>query len=167
MSSSNGYHQIFQTPDHVVIHQEMIHDARVIRLGDESALDGDVRLWNGDSRGHWDGDTLVIETSNYSKKNDFMGSSEQLTITERFTLTDAETLEWEVTVNDPGTWTKPWTASIPLKRTEDAIYEYACHEGNYGMEGMLSGARAEEAANKPKQLDPGVVFRYPGLACDF
>ena len=163
----NGYHQIFQTPDHVVIHQEMIHDARVIRLDDESALDGDVRLWNGDSRGHWDGDTLVIETSNYSEKNDFMGSSEQLTITERFTLTDAETLEWEVTVNDPGTWTKPWTASIPLKRTEDAIYEYACHEGNYGMEGMLSGARAEEAANKPKQLDPGVVFRYPGLACDF
>ncbi len=163
----NGYHQIFQTPDHVVIHQEMIHDARVVRLNDESPLDDDVRLWNGDSRGHWDGDTLVVETTNYSRKNDFMGSSEQLAITERFTLTDPETLEWEVTVNDPGTWTRPWTASIPLKRTEDAIYEYACHEGNYGMEGMLAGARAEEAANKPKQPDPGVVFRYPGLSCDF
>ena len=163
----NGYHQIFQSEDHVVIHQEMIHDARVIPLDGKPHIGEDVRLWNGDSRGRWEGDTLVVMTANYSSKNDFMGSSEQLKITERFTLTGPETLEWEVTVNDPGTWTKPWTASIPLKRTEDAIYEYACHEGNYGMEGMLAGARAEDAKGGEKQLDPGAVFRYPGLTCDF
>ena len=163
----NGYHQVFQSEDHVVIHQEMIHDARVIPLDGRAQLDEDVRLWNGASRGHWEGDTLVVETTNYSEKNDFMGSSKQLTITERFTLTGPETLEWAITVNDPGTWTKPWTASIPLKRTEDAIFEYACHEGNYGMEGMLSGARAVEASDKPKQIDPGAAFRYPGLTCDF
>ncbi len=163
----NSYHQIFQSEDHVVIHQEMIHDARVIPLDGKPHVADEVRLWHGDSRGRWEGDTLVVETRNYSKKNDFMGSSEQLTITERFTLTDPDTIEWAITVDDPGTWTRPWTASMPLKRTENAIYEYACHEGNYAMEGMLAGARAEEAANKPKQLDPGAVFRYPGLTCDF
>ncbi len=162
----NGYHQIFQTPDHVVIHQEMIHDARVIPIDDTPPLADEVRLWNGSPRGHWDGDTLVVETRNYSEKNDFMGSTEQLVITERFTRTGPETIEWAITANDPGTWTRSWTASMPLLLTEDAIFEYACHEGNYAMEGMLAGARAEEASNKPRQIDPGAAFRYPGLICD-
>ena len=166
-SGYNAYFQIFQSTDHVVIEMEMIHDARVIPLKDKPHLDGRIRQWHGDSRGHWEGDTLVIETTNYSTKSDFMGSRQNLQLTERLTRVGPSTLNYEITVNDSTTWTRPWTVSIPLKGKDEAIYEYACHEGNYGMEGMLSGHRAEEAAGKTlAEPDPGTVFRYANLVCD-
>ena len=141
----NSYYQIFQSPTHVVMYHEMNHDARVIPIDGTRPLDDDVRLWHGDSRGYWDGDTLVVETANYSGKATFRGvSAENMRVTERLTRTGPQTLEYEVTVNDPTTYTRPWTASIPLMGTTDAIYEYACHEGNIGMEGILAGHRAEE-----------------------
>ena len=141
----NSYYQIFQSPTHVVMHHEMNHDARVIPIDGTSPLDDDIRLWHGDSRGYWDGDTLVVETANYSAHATFRGlSAENMRVTERLTRTGPETLEYEVTINDPTTFTGPWTASIPLMGTTDAIYEYACHEGNIGMEGILAGHRAEE-----------------------
>ncbi len=140
----NSYYQIFQTADHVVFLMEMNHDARIIPLDGRPQLDAGVRLWHGDSRGRWEGDTLVVETTNYSAKSDFRGASDNLRLVERFTRTGSDTLEYEVTVDDPTTWIRPWTASIPLTRSEDALYEYACHEGNYGMEGILAGHRAQE-----------------------
>ena len=109
------------------------------------ALDDDVRLWHGDSRGHWEGDTLVVQTANYSPQATFRGlSSEHLRVTEHFTRVGPQTLNYEVTIDDPTTYTRPWTALIPLMGTTDAIYEYACHEGNIGMDGILSGHRVEE-----------------------
>ena len=141
----NSYYQIFQSPTHVVMYHEMNDDARVIPIDGTRPLDDDVRLWHGDSRGYWDGDTLVVETANYSGKATFRGvSAENMRVTERLTRTGPQTLEYEVTINDPTTYTRPWTASIPLMGTTDAIYEYACHEGNIGMEGILAGHRAEE-----------------------
>ena len=146
LAGYNSYYQIIQGHDHVVILMEMIHDARVIPLDNRPHLPGDIRQWHGDSRGHWDGDTLVIETINFSSKSDLRGSSGNLHLTERFTRISPDTLKYELMIADPKTWTQPWTLSIPLKSSEDAIYEYACHEGNYGMEGILAGHRAEEVA---------------------
>ncbi len=141
----NSYYQIFQSPDHVVVYHEMNHDARVIPIDGTPPLDDDVRLWHGDSRGRWEGDTLVVETANYSAQATFRGlSSENMRITERFTRVGPRTLDYEVTVDDPTTYTGPWTVRIPLRGTTDAIYEYACHEGNIGMDGILAGHRAEE-----------------------
>jgi hypothetical protein len=140
----NAYYKISQNADHVVILMEMIHDARVIPIDGQAPLDGSIRLWHGDSRGHWEGDTLVIETKNYSKKSGFRGSSENLHVTERLTLVGPNTLNYVVTIEDPDTWTAPWTVMIPLKETGEEIFEYACHEGNYGMEGILAGHRAKE-----------------------
>ena len=115
-------------------------------------LDASVRVWNGDSRGHWDGDTLVIDTTNFSPKSEFMGSHEDLHLTEKFTRTSAEILDYEFTVNDPTTWIAPWTAMIPLKLKDELIYEYACHEGNEAIPDMLRGHRFEEreAAGKSR-----------------
>ncbi|MEE2778818.1 MAG: hypothetical protein VYE73_18915 [Acidobacteriota bacterium] len=149
----NGYSQIFQTEDHVVIQQEMIHDARIIPLGDRPELADDIRLWHGNSRGWWEGDTLVVETKNFSPKSFFMFATEGMHMTERFTRIGPAHLEWEVTIDDPTTWTTQWTASIPLKGTDEAIFEYACHEGNYGMEGILAGHRAHEAQGKAPQME--------------
>ena len=141
----NSYYQIFQSPDHVVIYHEMNHDARVVPIDGTPPLDDDVRLWHGDSRGRWEGDTLVVETGNYSAHATFRGlSSENLRVTERFTRVGPRTLNYEVTIDDPTTYTRPWTVLIPLMGTADAIYEYACHEGNIGMDGILAGHRAEE-----------------------
>ena len=123
---------------------EMNHDARVIPLDGRPPLDSKVRQWHGDSRGWWEEDTLVFETTNYSLKSDFRGASEHLHVIERLTRVGVDTLNYEVTVRDPTTWAKPWTVMIPLMRSADAIYEYACHEGNYGMEGILAGHRAQE-----------------------
>ena len=143
----NSYYQIFQSADHVVILMEMAHDARVIPIDGTPPLDDDIRLWHGDSRGHWEGETLVIETANFSSKSNFRRApSKNLRLTERLTRVGPTTLDYEVTIDDPTTWTAPWTASIPLAGTEDPIFEYACHEGNYGMEGILAGYRAEERA---------------------
>ena len=154
----NAYFQIFQSSDHVVIHQEMIHDARVIPLGDKPQLDDGIQLWHGDSRGHWEGDTLVVETKNFSPKSNFMFSADGLNVIERFTRLGPDHLEWQVTFTDPDTWAKPWTVSIPLKGTDEALFEYACHEGNYGMEGILSGHRAHEAQGRAAQVDPENLF---------
>ncbi len=141
----NSYYQIIQTPETVAVVMEMIHDTRIIPLDGRPHVDDGIRQWHGDSRGRWEGDTLVVETRNFSRKSWFRGSSENLRLVERFTRVGPETLEYEVTVEDPTTWTRPWTVMIPLKKSEDAIYEYACHEGNYSMESMLGGARLQEA----------------------
>ena len=127
----------------------MIHDARVIPLDGRPHLPSAIHAWLGDSRGHWEGDTLVVDTTNY-RAGAFMGASDKVHVVERVTRTASDTLKYEVTVDDPETWTKPWTAMIPLHQSKDAIYEYACHEGNYGMAGILSGARAEERAAAAK-----------------
>jgi hypothetical protein len=139
-----SHYQIMQTPTEVVFMTEMIHDARVIPLDGRPHLSSGVRQWLGDSVGRWEGDTLVVDTTNYLPRAFMSISSEQLHVTERFTRTGPETIKYEITIDDPGTWTQPWSLMIPLRRSEDQVYEYACHEGNLGMEGILSGARAEE-----------------------
>ena len=143
-SGYNSYHQILQTPTHVVIFSEMAHDSRIIPLDDRPQLSNNLRQWSGDARAHWDEDTLVVETSNFSPKSSFRGSGENLHLVERFTRLAPDTLEHEVTITDNNTWTSPWTVRLILKETQDPIFEYACHEGNYSMEGILAGARAEE-----------------------
>ena len=142
----NSYYQIFQSRDHAVVLTEMIHDARVIPVDGRPHPSEDIRQLHGDSRGHWDGDTLVVETTNYSAMGAFWSASEDLRITERFTRVGPDTLNYEVTFDDPTTWTRPWTVMIPLKHSDDPVFEYACHEGNLGMEGILAGYRAEERA---------------------
>jgi hypothetical protein len=146
-----SYSQIFQTSNAVIIETEMIHDVRIIPLDGRPHLPSMVRQWLGDSRGHWEGDTLVVDTTNYKPGSFMSTSSEKLNVIERFTRTGPASLKYEITINDPGTWTKPWSLMIPLKHSPDPILEYACHEGNYGMFGILKGARAqEEAAAKNK-----------------
>ena len=150
----NTYYQIVQTPDHVVFLHEMIHDARIIPLDGAPHADDAIRQWHGDARGHWEGDTLVVETTNFSAGSESpaalyqrtRGSAEQLRLVERFTRVGPDTLQHEFTVDDPGTYTGEWTAMIPLARKDELLFEYACHEGNIGMEGILAGHRAEERA---------------------
>jgi hypothetical protein len=137
--------QIFQTSGYVALLNEMVHNARIVPTDARPHLSPAVRQWVGDSRGHWDGDTFVIETTNFYNTTSFRGSSPNLHLTERFTRVDADTLLYEFTANDPSTWTKPWTVQIPMVRSDGPIYEYACHEGNYAMTGILAGARADEA----------------------
>ena len=141
----NANYQIFQTPGHVVMLGEMIHDARVITLGDQPHAPSAIRQWHGDARGRWEGDTLVVETTNFSPQSGYRGAAENLNLVERFTLVGPDTLHYEITVTDPTTWTRPWTAMVPLSRSADPLFEYACHEGNIGMTGILAGARVEEA----------------------
>jgi hypothetical protein len=140
----NSYIQIFQSRGYVTILQETIHDARVIPIDGRPHVASNVRQWHGDSRGHWDGDALVVETTNYSPKSNLMGATENVRVTERFTRAGPTTIKYEVTFSDPSTWTKPWTLMVPLKQTQEKMYEYACHEGNTGLAGILAGARAEE-----------------------
>jgi hypothetical protein len=140
----NSYVQIFQSRDYVAIGMETIHDARIVPLDGRSHVPSNVRQWHGDSRGRWDGNTLVVDTTNYSSKAGLMNATDKLHVIERFTRVGPTTLNYEITFDDPATWTKPWTLMIPLKHTDEAIYEYACHEGNSGLEGILAGARAEE-----------------------
>ena len=144
----NSYIQIFQAKDYVTLLQETIHDARIVPLDGRPHLAANVVQWHGDPRGHWEGDTLVVETTNDSPKSTLLiaSATEYLRVTERFTRVDATTIKYEVTLNDPTTWTKPWTLMVPLKHTNDQVYEYACHEGNTGLAGILAGARAEEKA---------------------
>ncbi len=144
----NNNVQIVQSPGTVSLLIEMGHEARVIPLDGRPHLPKDVRLWKGDSRGHWEGDTLVVETTNFSEKNPFRGSSENMKLTERFKRLDADTLIYQFTVEDPATWARPWTVEIPVTKSKGQLFEYACHEGNYGMTGALAGARAEEKAAK-------------------
>ena len=146
--SSN--YQIFQSPGYVVVFQELIHEPRIIPLDGRPHLPGDVPQWMGDSRGHWEGNTLVVETTNFDPRTNYRGSRETLHLTERYTPIDEKTLDYQFTVNDPKTFTKPWTVSRPMRRQTGAIsiFEYACHEGNYAMHGILSGARLEEKLGK-------------------
>ena len=146
LAGYNSYFQILQTADHVIIYQELIHDTRIIPLDGRPHLPATVRQWHGDPRGRWEGDTLVVESKNFSPKSYFQGTGENLHLTERFKRVDADTVAYEITVNDPTIYTKPWTVVIFLKSTPDAIFEYACHEGNISMEGMLKGARVLEQA---------------------
>jgi hypothetical protein len=140
----NSYFQIFQSAKQVAILMETIHDTRLIPLDGSPHLPSNVRTWLGDARGRWEGDTLVVDTANYKPGVFLNVSTEKLHVVERFTRTGADALKWEITIDDPGAWSKPWTAMIPLRHSKDAIYEYACQEGNYGLEGILAGARAEE-----------------------
>ncbi len=140
----NNYVQILQNHDHVVILNEMIHDTRIVPLDGRPHLPPAARRLLGDSRGHWEGNTLVVETTNFSDKTNVRGSGERLRLVERFTRADAKTLLYEFTVDDPASFVKPWTAVLPMAKTDDQIYEYACHEGNYAMTGILRGARATD-----------------------
>ena len=138
--------QIFQTPDHVVIQTEENHEIRVVHLDGRPRIDPRIRLWRGDSRGRWEGDTLVVETVNFNGKGGFRGSAAALHLTERFTRVDAETVLYEFTADDPGTWTEPWTAEMPFRVSPAPLYEHACHEGNYTLPLVLNGARVQERA---------------------
>ena len=140
----NNFVQLLQTRDHVVIFNEMVHQARLVPLDGRPHLPAGVRNWQGDPRGRWEGDTLVVESTNFSDRTNVRGSGEGLRLTERFTRTGANSLLYEFTVDDPASFTKPWTAALPMARTTDQIYEYACHEGNYAMSGILRGARSAE-----------------------
>jgi hypothetical protein len=140
----NNNFQLFQTPQYVVILNEMVHDVRIIPL--DGRPHGHIRQWKGDSRGHWEGNTLVVDTINFKRETSLPNSSANVHLTERFTRTDANTLLYEFTVEDPTMWTRPWTAVVPTRKSEDPIYEYACHEGNYAMASILAGARAAEKA---------------------
>ena len=145
-SAYNNNYQILQTPGYVVILIEMIHDVRIIPLDGRPHLASSIRQWLGDSRGHWEGDELVVDTTNFTDKTPFRGSDRNLHLVERFKRIDAETILYRFTVDDPTAFTKPWSGEAPMTRTPGPIYEYACHEGNYGMTNILSGARADEKA---------------------
>jgi hypothetical protein len=135
---------LFQNPQFVVILNEMVHDARIVPL--DGRPHSSIRQWKGDSRGHWEGDTLVVDTTNFKRETSLPGSSANMHLVERFTRTGPDTLLYEFTVDDPTTWTRPWTAAVPMSKSEEPIYEYACHEGNYAMPSILAGARADEKA---------------------
>jgi hypothetical protein len=148
----NNMKQIVQSRDTILILNEMVHDARVVRMNAEH-LPPTIRKWMGDSVGRWDGDTLVVDTTNFTNKTQFRGSSENLHVVERFTRVNPKTILYRFTVEDPSTWDRSWTGEYPWNATSENLYEYACHEGNYSLEGMLRGARqkeAEDAAAKSK-----------------
>ena len=150
----NNNYTIVQTADYVVIHAEVVHDTRIIRIGDGPRLPDDVRPWMGDSWGRWEGDVLVVETTNIYPLHTFRGirPTKDLKVFERFTKVDQETILYEFTVDDPTTYTEPWGGEIPMKALHGQLYEYACHEGNYSLAGILSGARYQErqaAQNRP------------------
>jgi hypothetical protein len=159
----NNTYQIFQTPGYVVILMEMIHDVRIVPLDGRPHLPGGIRQWLGDSRGRWEGQTLVVETRNFIEELDggtylpshrgalfqHRGTGESLRIVERFTRVSADTIVYEFTLDDPQTYTRPWTAEVLMTRTDDRLFEYACHEGNRGLVNILTGARADDAAGTP------------------
>jgi hypothetical protein len=144
-----------QNADHVMILAEMVHDVRIIRLGEPDELPEQLRPWFGDSWGHWDGNTLVVETTNFNPRHPFRGipPTDQLKVTERFTRASAGTILYEFTVDDPSTYTEPWGGEIPFNRFNDLVYEYSCHEGNYALGSVLSGARYEEREAGRNQRD--------------
>ncbi len=144
-SAYNNNVQLFQSADHVVILNEMVHNARIVPLDGRPHMPANLRQWVGDSRASWEGDTLVVETRNFLGATSLRGSSANLHLVERFTRVDADNLLYEFTVSDPTTWAGPWTAQVQMTRTDEPLYEYACHEGNYSMASSLSGARAMEA----------------------
>jgi len=146
----NSYFQIVQSPTIVGILQETIHEVRIIPVDGKPHLIPNVRQWLGDSRGHWEGDTLVVESTNYSSRSVPFRATEQLKTIERFTRVSPDYINWEITFDDPATWTRPWTMMIRLKKEPKELYEYACHESNYSMPGILAGARVKEKAAAQK-----------------
>ena len=143
-SAYNNNVQVFQTEDTVVLYNEMNHNARVVPLDGRDHLNASIGQWVGDSRGRWEGDTLVVETRNFLRETNFMrgATTPNLTLVERLTRVDTDTLQYDVTVDDPTVWTQPWTFSVPMRRNPEPLYEYACHEGNYGLYNILAGAVA-------------------------
>ncbi len=150
---NNNVH-LFQTPGWVVIFNEMVNDARIVPLDGRPHLPENIRLWRGDSRGRWEGDTLVVDTTNFTGKTSFRGSGKNMHLVERFTRADTDTLLYEYTIDDPESFTKSWGAAIPMKTTDAALFEYACHEGNYSMITILEGARAQERAAEEAERRP-------------
>ena len=146
----NNLKQIVQTKDSVLLLNEMVHDARVVRMNAQH-LPPTIRKWMGDSIGHFEGDTLVVDTTNFTSKTQFRGSGDQLHVVERFTRADPKTLLYRFTVDDPETWDRSWTGEYPWRATDEKLYEYACHEGNYSLGGMLRGARQKEAEDAAKK----------------
>ena len=144
-------YQIVQTPQYVMLFSELVHDARIVRINGKHPP-ASVQNWLGDSIGRWEGDTLVVDTTNFTAKTHFKGSSERLHVVERFTRTNQDTIQYRVALDDPETWATPWTAEMAFKTTVDRMFEFACHEANYAMIGILRGARVaeREAANQPK-----------------
>jgi hypothetical protein len=145
----NNTYEIVQTPDAIMILVEMVHDARVIRMGGTHKPAG-IKQWLGDSIGHWDGDTLVVDTTNFNNQTLFRGSSENLHVIERFQRVDANTILYRATMDDPTTFTKSWTIEYPFNATAGPVYEYACHEGNYAMPDIMGGARKMEGESPKK-----------------
>jgi hypothetical protein len=138
----NNNVQILQAPGTVVIINEMVHNARIIPT--DGRPHTRLRQWSGDSRGRWEGDTLVVETTNFRRETSLQGSTADTRLVERFTRIDADTIKYEFTVSDPGSYIRPWSAMVPLSRTQEPLFEYACHEGNYALPNILAGARAQE-----------------------
>ena len=154
--ANNQNYTIVQTADHVMIHAEVMHDTRIIRFGEPNPLPEHVRPWFGDSWGRWEGDVLVVETTNINPQQTIRGvpPSEDARVIERFTRVDEETILYEFTVDDPTTYTQPWGGEIPFRKVDHLLYEYACHEGNYSMAGVLSGARYQERLEAENQNEP-------------
>jgi hypothetical protein len=145
----NANLDILQGPGYVVIRTEMIHIARMIPIdGARPHVGRNIRLWNGDSRGHWEGTTLVVETTNFNDKVKFRNSTPAIKVVERFTRTGPDAITYTFTIEDPATWTRPWTAEVPMTKTDGPIFEYACHEGNYGLPNILRAARVEEKSSE-------------------
>ena len=143
----SNYLQLFQTADYVVIVQEFAHDARIVPLDGRPPLAQHVRQWRGTSRGHWDERTLVVETRGFRDEKTFHGSGPNMRLVERFTRTDARTLRYEFTVDDPDSFARPWSVVLPMRRSDGVLYEVACHEGNHSMPLILSGGRALDIPN--------------------
>ena len=146
----NANLQIQQGPGYVAILHEEIHDTRIIPLDGHPHLGPNIRQYLGDSRGHWEGNTLVVDTTNFNDKTNFHGSGENLHVIERLTRVDQDTILYQFTVEDPGMWTKAWSGELPITKIDGQIYEYACHEANYGMTDTLRGARVAEAETAKK-----------------
>jgi hypothetical protein len=153
-SNYNNLWQVFQTRESIAIHAENIHDVRIIPLDGRPHLGPSIRQWHGDSRGRWEGQTLVVETTNYRDRSGFPSASatgstsDQTRAIERFTRVDDDTISYEYVIDDPKLFAKPWTVTLPLTRTTNKVFEYACHEGNRGLVNILAGARADEAASR-------------------
>ncbi len=154
----NAILQIFQTPDHVAIHTERMHDSRIIPLDHRAPLPSHIKQYMGSSTGYWDGDTLVVETTNIHPSYSYQNSSDELQVIERFTRVSTNELLYEYTINDPLTFSQPWTAGYTMHKDKGPVIEYACHEHNYGLTGILSGARADEARQAGKEFT--IPFDY-------
>ncbi len=154
----NNNYQILQTPGYVVVLIEMIHDVRIIPTDGRAHAPSSIRQWMGDSRGRWDGNTLVVETTNFHPNREWRGATSNLHLVERFTRVDEDTISYQFTVTDPTTWSRPWTAETPWPRIEPPLFEFACHEQNYGLINVVTGAqiRATEGRPDPRAPQAGV-----------